>query len=123
MEHRPERGEEVLCLGLLDDAKQSDNPFADPNDRVYYIATWHEAGDLLYQEAESDKLEENVFGKPEAAAKAGFYIQEGELECRKNTYGGRLEKYAIFMRWHRLLLDTEGLDGLVCWKPLDYPTL
>ena len=123
MEHRPERGEEVLCLGLLEYAKERADPFEDPGERVYYIATWHETGDLLYQEVESDDLEERIFGRPVAVKKAGFYIQEAELGLRKNTCGGRLDKHAMFMRWSRLKLDTEGIDGLICWKHLDCPSL
>ena len=121
-EHRPESGEEVLCLGLLEYAKDRNDPFEDPGERIYYVATWYEVGDLLYQEVESDDLEERLFGRPETVERAGFYIQEGIPGRRKNTDGGRLEEYTIFMRWSRLKLDTEGIDGLICWKRLDYPS-
>ena len=120
--HRPESGEEVLCLALIEYVKWEEDPLADPGSRIYYVATWYNAGDTLYDEAgESDDLEERIFGRKVVAKRDGFYIREPELLHRKSTKGGRLPKHSIIFRWNRLAYDTEGLDGLICWKHLDIP--
>ena len=49
-EHRPESGEEVLCLGMLDGALRDEDPLANQNNRVYFIATWYNKGDPILDE-------------------------------------------------------------------------
>ncbi len=131
-EHRPVSGEEVLALALIDDSKTEEDPFADPANCIYYVATWYNAGDIFYNESTQEEeakcasagelLRSRLFGIPSAAPADGFYTQEPFLMQRKDTDGGRLAPYAIAFRWERLAYDTEGTDGLICWKPLDYPT-
>lgn len=129
-EHRPDSGEEVLCLGMLDDAMEDAEPLADQNNRIYYIATWYNAGDIMLDETVShdpalsaeDRLMENIFGRKTPAAQEGFYVREAELARRDDTRGGRLTQYALIYRHQRLRLSGEAPDGLLCWKPLDWPT-
>ncbi len=125
---RPENGEEVLCLGMLDDAIRDEEPLADPNNRVYYVATWHYAGDSIFNEnPEPDApdgesaLLEKVYGKEDVAPEDGFYVPTPEIYHRKDTKGGLLPEYSIIFRWHRLKISGEGMDGLIAWKPLDFP--
>lgn len=128
-EHRPESGEEVLCLGMLDDAMQDDSPLADQNNRLYYIATWYNEGDIMMDETVShdpslsaeERLMENIFGRKTPAPQDGFYVREAELARRDDTRGGRLPQYALIYRHHRLRLAGEGSDGLLCWQPLTWP--
>ncbi len=121
LEHRPVPGEEVLVLALLDDCKTEAEPFIDPGNRVYYIAVYHEQGDVLHQEVESDRLEERIFGRPEPVLRSGYYYQVPHIHHQKNTQGGALPETCVHFKWERLAFDTEGADGIICWKPLDYP--
>ena len=131
-EHRPESGEEVLCLGMLDGSVEEGNyagPLADQDNRVYYIATWFNDRDPMVEDAlEADEslsieeqIEQRVFGSQRPAPGDGFYIQETEIQRRKNTHGGRLPEYGMIYRYKRLHLTDKGGDGLIAWKPLDYP--
>ncbi len=129
-EHRPASGEEVLCLGMLDDAMRDPEPLADQNSRVYYIATWFNAGDPMYDEApepedglsDGERLLQLIEGKATPAPEDGFYVLEPELYKRKDTKGGRFPPYGIVYRHQRLHFSGDGLDGLIAWKPLDWPT-
>lgn len=129
-EHRPDSGQEVLCLGMLDDAMQDDSPLADQNNRIYYIATWYNAGDTISDEAPEpeddlspgDRLLHLIVGKEREAEEDGFYFRDPELYKRKDTKGGMLEPYCIVFKHRRLRLSGEAPDGLLCWKPLDWPT-
>lgn len=129
-ENRPASGEEVLCLGMLDSALQDEEPLADQNNRLYYIATWYNAGDVMMDEtvdpaptlSAEEQLLEKIFGRKTPAPRDGFYIMEPELARRSDTDGGRLPQHSIIYRHRRLHLSGEGGDGLIAWKPLDWPT-
>lgn len=128
-EHRPESGEEVLCLAMLDDAVNEEHPLEDQNNRVYYIATWYNAGDPMFEESPEpapslspeERLEERIFGSDRPAPQDGFYVADPELFRRKDTKGGHLPEYGIIYRQHRLKLHGEGMDGLIAWQPLTWP--
>lgn len=128
-EHRPASGQEVLCLGMLDDAMQDESPLADQNNRIYYIATWYNAGDTIYDEdpepeddlSPEDRLFHLVAGKGREAREDGFYVRDPELYKRKDTRGGKFEPYDIVFKQRRLHLAGEGSDGLLCWQPLTWP--
>lgn len=128
-EHRPHSGERVLCMGMLDEAVEESEPLADPNNRMYYIAEWFNAGDTMCEEitepdeglSPDERLAQMFFGKERKAPKDGFYTKEPEIYKRKDTRGGTLPSHSMVFRYHRLLLSGEGMDGLICWKPLDYP--
>lgn len=122
-EHIPESGKEYLCLAALYDNTDAENPLADPDNRVYFVATWYDAGDVYRNEIPDRDEADDIFGKPVIAEKSGFYITEPELRKRKNTKGGKLPPFCICQEWHRLDPMGEGLDNLICWKELDAPEL
>ena len=129
-EHRPESGEEVLCLGMLDGALRDEDPLANQNNRVYFIATWYNKGDPILDEepdlddcdSDEERLMRILEGTYTPAPEDGFYTKEPELRKRKDTRGGMLEPYAIYLRNDRLTYASDGKDGLIAWKPLDWPT-
>ena len=128
-ENRPSSGEEVLCLAMLDDAVNDEDPLGDQDNRVYYIATWYKAGDLMFEESPepdpslsvAERIEARIFGSDRPAPEDGFYVSSPELFRRKDTKGGSLPAYGIIYRQHRLKLHGEGLDGLIAWQPLTWP--
>lgn len=132
-ENRPESGEEVLCLGMLDGSVEEaagEDPLADQNNRVYYIATWYNEGDPMFEEGPEvdeslsveERIEQRIFGSERPAPSDGFYMQVPEIRRRKDTHGGRFPEYGIIYRNQRLHFAGEGGDGLIAWKPLDWPT-
>ena len=121
--HRPESGREYLCLAALYHENLDSNPFDNPENRMYFVATWYNKGDIYYDEASDVNTAEDIFGKPVRALEDGFYILQPQLRKRSNTRGGELEPYGICQEWYRLKPIGEGMDNLVCWKELDYPEL
>ena len=128
-EHRPESGTEYLCLALLDYAYKEKNPLADPGTRVYFVATWHNKGDIVRDEipdpADYKSEEELLFGKPRRVERDGFYIQTPHA-CESKAFvkefnGVKLDKYTVYYTWERLGCHGEIPDGLMAWKELDVP--
>ena len=122
-ERQPESGKEYLCLAALYQDNLDSNPFDDPENRVYFVATWYEKGDTYYDETADVENEMDIFGKPVTAQESGFYIQQPQLHKRKNTRGGKLPPYCICKEWYMLKPIGQGMDNLVCWKELDAPEL
>ena len=116
---RPESEKEYLCLAAL----YKDKSLEEPDNRVYFVATWYDEGDIYYNEAPDTNGDEDIFGKPVSAPESGFYILQPQLRQRTNTRGGRLQPYCICQEWYRLKPLGEGLDNLICWKELDYPEM
>lgn len=122
-EHHPKSGKEYLCLAALYRDNLDSNPFADPENRVYFVATWYDKGDIYYDEVPDVNTNEDIFGKPVPAPESGFYILQPQLRQRTKTRGGVLPPFCICKEWYRLKPIGEGDDNLICWKELDYPEL
>jgi len=106
---KPESGEEVLVLSYAGDFPAPEDLFADPLDRAYTLCTYFYPGDQSEQEAPPRvgmTLDECLV--PVNFDREGFYVYESGPK-------GILE-------WRYLNTITEDRMGIVCWKPLDWPT-
>lgn len=107
---KPASGEEVLTLSYAGDFPAPEDMFADPGDRAYCLCTYFYPGDRDENEVPPVPGSPDLIFRPVTFEEAGFY----ELSLGagpKPTF-----------RWRRVKTIEEEKMGIVCWKPLDYPT-
>ncbi len=108
---KPESGEEVLTLSYTGDFPAPADMFAQPEDRAYCICSYFYPGDQDVNEVPGDpnkgiptKFTPIVFNE------AGFYLLDFEGPRQASV-------------WRRIHSLCDGsARGIICWKPLDYPT-
>lgn len=100
---KPGNREDVLTLSYGGAFPAPDDPFSNPENRVYSVCRYFYPGDQDIEEADDGYVVDVTFDEE------GFYCYDCDLEA-----GG-------LMRWRRMVDASMLRRGILFWKHLDWP--